>query len=110
MFYRLAAIAILLICGGAADAHGTFRCEGQIIDAGTTKAEVLGLCGRPSARIVDKVPVRAGNVGGFSRLIGYTADEQWVYDRGYGKFPAVLNFFNGRIQRIDYLPYRSGDG
>lgn len=110
MIYRSAAIAILLICCGVADAHGTFRCEGRIIDPGATEAEVLELCGRPSARILDKVPVRAGTAAGFSRLIGYAADEQWIYDRGYGKFPAVLNFFNGRIQRIDYLPYRSGDG
>ena len=109
MAYRLTFLAILLCYCGAAAAHGPLRCKGKIIDTGATVAEVLALCGSPETRIVQEVPIRAGVASGFSRLIGLTTTEQWIYDRGWGRFPAVLTIDNGKIQRIDYLPYRSGD-
>ena len=71
-------------------------------------AQVLAVCGSPKTRIIEEVPVRARGASGFSRFIGITLAEQWVYDRGWGKFPAVLWFQDGKIQRIEYLPYRSG--
>jgi hypothetical protein len=70
--------------------------------------EVLTLCGPPATRISQQAQVRARVASGFSRHIGLTTTEQWVYDRGWGRFPAVLTLDNGKVQRIDYLPYRSG--
>lgn len=105
----MAVLAFLLCCAGAADAHGTFRCKGRIIDRGATMAQVLSLCGPSSNQVIETLPVRAGTTTGFSRFIGYTTTQQWVYDRGWGRFPAVVIFRDGVVRRIEYLPYRSGD-
>ena len=110
VMYRTTVLAILLLFTGAADAYGSLRCEGRLIHVGASVAEVMALCGEPSRRIVTQVPVRAAGVlTGFTRFVGYATSEQWIYDRGWGKFPAVLHIDAGKIQRIDYLPYRSGD-
>jgi hypothetical protein len=105
--YRATVIAILLCYCGVADAYGSLRCKGKIIDTGATRAAVLALCGAPDLQVAAQVPVRARSGPGGSRFVGIAIDEQWVYDRGFGKFPAVLIFFDGRIQQVDYLPYRS---
>lgn len=105
--YRLTVIAILLCYCGAADAYGSLRCKGKIIDSGAAKATVLALCGAPDLRVTKQVPVRASSRLGGARFIGVSADEQWIYDRGFGKFPAVLSFYDGRIQQVEYLPHRS---
>ena len=55
-------------------------------------AQVQALCGSPMSRIVEEFPVRARTTRGFSRFIGITTTEQWIYDRGWGRFPAVLHF------------------
>ena len=99
----------MLLVSGAADAHGSLRCDGRLIKVGASASQVAALCGEPSQRITSRVPVRAGGVTGFARFVGYSTSEQWVYDRGWGKFPAVLHFDDGIIRRIDYLPRRSGD-
>ena len=108
VLYRTTVVAILLIYAGAADAYGTLRCKGRIVDVGDSAAQVLALCGKPEKRIVSKFPVRAATRTGFTRLAGYTTTEQWVYDRGWGKFPAVLHFDGGRLRRIEHLRHRSG--
>ena len=102
-------LAILLLYAGTADAHGSLRCKGRIVHVGDSAAKVLALCGDPSGRTVTQVPVRAAVGNGFTRFAGFSISEQWVYDRGYGKFPAVLYLFEGRIQRIEHLSQRSGD-
>ncbi len=70
--------------------------------------KILALCGPPKARIVEEIPVRHRVVTGFSRFSGITLDEQWEYDRGWGKFPAILRFQDGKLKRIEYLRLRSG--
>lgn len=107
--YRTTVLAILLFYAAAADAYGSLRCKGRLIDVGDSAADVLALCGEPARRIVTRVPIRAGVVTGFTRFAGFTTSEQWIYDRGWGKFPAVLYFDDGVIRRIDHLSYRSGD-
>ncbi len=108
MISRLTVLALMLCYCGAADAYGSLRCQGRIIDPGATMAQVLAMCGSPKTRIIEEVPVRTRVASGFSRFVGITTTEQWVYDRGWGKFPAVLWFQDGKVQRIEYLPYRSG--
>ena len=107
--YKTTVLVILLFYAGAVDAYGSLRCKGRFIDVGDSAADVLALCGEPAKRIVTQVPVRAGVLSGFTRFAGFATSEQWVYDRGWGKFPAVLHFDDGKIQRIDYLPRRTGD-
>ncbi len=110
VLYKTTVLAILLLyAGGAAEAHGSLRCKGRIVDVGDSAAKILALCGNPSGRTVTQVPVRAAVGTGFTRFAGFVTSEQWVYDRGYGKFPAVLYLFEGKIQRIEHLPQRSGD-
>ncbi len=108
--YRIVGLAALLLLLGVgdADAYGTLRCKGRIIDVGASVAKVMSLCGEPSTRLVTQVPVRTATLNGFTRFAGFATSEQWIYDRGWGKFPAVLFFDEGHVQRIDYLPRRSG--
>lgn len=101
-------LAILLSFAGAADANGSLRCKGRILNVGDTAAQVLALCGDPTSQTSSMVPVRAAVRGGFTRFAGFSTSEQWVYDRGYGKFPAVLYMYEGKIRRIEHLPFRSG--
>ena len=105
---RLTVIVLLLCYGGAADAYGSLRCQGKIIRPGTTMSQVLALCGAPRGRIVEEVPVRSRVATGFSRYSGIAVTERWEYDRGFGKFPAVLVFRDNLLRRIEYLAYRSG--
>lgn len=101
--------AILLLLAGAADAYGSLRCKGRLVDVGDSADAVLALCGEPAKRIVTHIPVRAGLVSGFTRIQDVTVAERWIYDRGWGKFPAVLHVDEGVIRRIDHLSRRSGD-
>ena len=98
---------MLCYCG-AADAYGSLRCQGKIIDTGISMTHVRAVCGSPKTRIVEAVPVRARLGSGFFRVIGIATTEQWVYDRGWGRYPAVLIFHDGKLRRIEYLRYRSG--
>ncbi len=98
---------MLCYCG-AADAYGSLRCKGKIISPGDTMTRIIALCGPPRTRIIEEVPVRSRVATGFSRFSGIILAERWVYDRGWGKFPAVLRFQDGTLKRIEYLRYRSG--
>jgi hypothetical protein len=104
-----AVLVMSFIVSNDADAYGSLRCKGRIVDVGDTTAKVLSLCGEPSTRIASQTPVRAGNVNGFTRFVGFSTSEQWVYDRGWGKFPAVLIFDDGVLRRIEHLSRRTGD-
>lgn len=105
--YKVTVITTLLLFAGVADAYGSLRCKGRFISVGDSAAKVLELCGEPGNRVVTQVPVRQGTLSGFTRFGGIATSEQWVYDRGWGKFPVVLFIDDGRIQRIDHLPRRS---
>jgi hypothetical protein len=105
---------ILFACLGvfgmsAANAAGSLRCDGKIIRTGVPAAYVLAQCGQPQNAVVQQSAARVGNVNGTSRLVGVALSEQWVYDRSYGRFPALLVFVDGTLRRIEFLPYRSGN-
>jgi len=70
VMYRTTVLAILLLYTGAADAYGSLRCKGRLIDVGANVAEVMALCGEPAKRFVTQVPVRAGVLSGFTRFAG----------------------------------------
>lgn len=99
-------IPALLVCG-AAHGAGPLRCDGKLIRPGVPAAYVLDKCGPPDFSVTEQVPRRARTATGFSRLAGISVSDQWIYDRGPGRFPAVLIIRDGRLVRIDYLPERS---
>ena len=103
---------VLLAClalsyTSAASAGTSLRCNGRIIRVGVPAAYVLAECGAPSNQVIQESVARAGTLTGSSRLIGIALSEQWIYDRGWGRFPAVLVFLDGTLRRIDFLPYPS---
>ena len=105
---RKVIVAVLaLCCWTTANAAGYLRCHGKIIRTGVPAAYVLATCGPPAYQWIREVPARARTVTGFSRLTGIAVSEQWIYDRGKGRFPAVLEFYEGKLRRIEFLPYRS---
>ena len=104
-------LACLALCyTSAANAGSSLRCNGRLISVGVPAAYVLSECGSPANQVLQDSVVRAGTVFGNSRVVGLTLSEQWVYDRGWGRFPAVLYFLDGTLKRIDFLPHRSDRG
>jgi hypothetical protein len=92
----------------AAPASSTpLRCNGRIIDEGMSAFYALTQCGEPLYTRVERGPVWARTRTGLSRIVGSYEVEHWYYDRGYGRFPAVLKITNGRIKKIEFLPHRS---
>ncbi|HEX6997162.1 MAG TPA: DUF2845 domain-containing protein [Gammaproteobacteria bacterium] len=82
------------------------RCDGKIIQRGFSVAYVLSLCGAPELHWRSEVPARARNPQGFTYFSGFSLTERLVYDRGYGRFPAELEFVDGELRRIERLPHR----
>lgn len=104
--------SLLLAClaltyTSAASAATTLRCNGRLINVGVPAAYVLSQCGAPENQVLQESLARAGTASGPTRLVGIALSEQWVYERGWGRFPAVLTFLDGTLKRIDYLPHRS---
>jgi hypothetical protein len=59
----------------------TFNCGQGFVEAGTSKADVLKLCGEPTRQI---------------------AEDQWIYERGSEQFTTTIYFeADGTIGRID---------
>ena len=107
MKYKLIVLGITFCCCAAANAAGSLRCQGKIIRAGFPAVYVLATCGPPEYQLIQEVPARSRTVTGSSRFIGIAVSEQWIYDRGKGKFPVVLEFHDGKLRRIEFLPHRS---
>jgi hypothetical protein len=91
----------------AASAEPSLRCNGRIMRVGVPAAYILSECGAPSNLTIQETTARAGTVNGSTRVVGLTLSEQWIYERGWGRFPAVLLFLDGTLKRIEYLPHRS---
>ena len=105
---RLLVLACLALSyTSAATASPSLRCNGRIMRVGVPAAYVLSQCGAPENQVIQESVARAGTLTGSSRLIGIALSEQWVYDRGFGRFPAVLVFLDGTLRRIDFIPHRS---
>lgn len=80
-----------------------FRCDGELVDIGETKAEVLIECGRPDwkTRWVEEVIEHAGSV----EALRFTLDkEQWLYNLGPQRFMRILLFEGGRLVEVDTGP------
>ena len=107
MRHLLLLACLALAYSSAANAEPSLRCKGRIVRVGVPAAYVLSECGAPANQTIQETTARAGTVDGRSRVVGLTLSEQWIYERGWGRFPAVLIFLDGTLKRIDYLPHRS---
>lgn len=76
---RAGALLVLGLVASTATANATFRCGGRLIRPGITQAEVLKLCGPPTSKTEETVPVRSGDLGGGSRVVGDTTTSRWTY-------------------------------
>jgi hypothetical protein len=79
-------VSLAMVASSSALAQGgtetdTFNCGQGFIEAGTSAAEVLRMCGEPTTRL---------------------AEDQWVYDRGPDQFTTTVYFeADGTVGRID---------
>ncbi|MGI9204965.1 MAG: DUF2845 domain-containing protein [Woeseiaceae bacterium] len=110
MILRITVVTLMLAYCGTADAYGSLRCKGKIIDVGMSMNKVLALCGKPDSRKIEQAPVRHRNVIGFSSYSGISHTELLEYNRGWGKFPVVLRFEDETLRRVEYGERRSGAG
>lgn len=90
----------------AARADDTLRCGNALITVGMVGPQVIAKCGQPTDKNVAEVPQRVRRSGGRSAVIGTLRVERWTYDRGYGKFPALLTFEQGKLKSIELLTAR----
>jgi hypothetical protein len=100
----------MLVYCGTADAYGSLRCKGKIIDVGMSMDKIFALCGEPDRRQFEQTPVRSRNISGFSRFSGISHTELWEYSRGWGKFPVLLRFQDETLKRVEYGEHRSAAG
>ena len=96
----------LSMAASAAVADDTLRCGNAIIDVGMVAEQVVDRCGEPKSKVVEDVPVRQRTKSGGVNTIGSTRVERWTYDRGYGQFPALLTFEEGKLKSIELLTRR----
>jgi hypothetical protein len=90
----------------AALGQDTMRCDRVLIRVGMIAAEVAAKCGEPKSKRVEEIPVRARNALGAVNVVGVAKIETWLYDRGYGQFPAELKFEEGKLKSVEYLTGR----
>ena len=107
MKHLLLLACLALFYTSATNAEPSLRCNGRLVKVGVPAAYVLSECGAPANQTIQETTARAGTVYGGSRVVGLALSEQWIYERGWGRFPAVLIFLDGTLRRIDFLPHRS---
>ena len=82
------------------------RCDGGLVEPGDTPSTVTRRCGPPLLR--DTIGLAPGapapSVGDAPVL--EVPIEQWVYDRGTGRFVAIVTLRDGRIEAIEDGPRR----
>ncbi|HZL93726.1 MAG TPA: DUF2845 domain-containing protein [Vicinamibacterales bacterium] len=104
MLVRWLISAVLGLVVAAAAADDSMRCTtGGIIDVGMIADQVVAKCGQPKSKEVEDVPIRARTAAGGVNVIGTARIERWVYERGYGQFPARLTFEEGKLKTIELL-------
>jgi len=101
---RTAAAAVIFSSlAWPAAALDTLRCGNALITVGMVAPQVVAKCGPPSTKTAEDVPIRVRRANGLSGTVGVARIEHWVYDRGFGKFPAKLTFDEGKLKQIELL-------
>ena len=99
-------VAIAVVLAAAAAADDVMRCGTAIVDVGMTMGQVVAKCGEPASKEVETTPVKRRTASGAVTTSGTTSIERWTYDRGYGQFPALLTFEQGKLRSIELLARR----
>jgi hypothetical protein len=103
-------VIVVVALGGlgslAARADDSIRCGNALITVGMVASQVTAKCGEPKDRSVTQVPQRVRRSNGTSAVTGTVSVERWTYDRGYGQFPALLTFEEGKLKSIELLTKR----
>lgn len=103
----LALVAVLgVLVAVVARADDSMRCGSVLITVGMVGPQVIAKCGQPKDKNVTEVPQRARRSNGSSAVVGTLRVERWTYDRGYGQFPALLTFEEGKLKSIELLTSR----
>lgn len=96
----------LLLLAPAARAATSMICNGSIISTGTSKLDLLGKCGEPTAsdsQIEERLSLSGSNDTSSAtttqKRITVTV-EHWVYDFGSGSFVRTLTLENGKLVGI----------
>lgn len=106
----LVAALSTLIAGGTPASEpttGSMRCGTYLVYVGDPKYEVLNRCGEPhSATLVGERVRRLAVPYG---PLHYSTEslvpvEEWIYERGYGRFIRILTFEGGTLKRIELGP------
>lgn len=102
-----AAVAAAVLCTVpglvARAADDVLRCGGSLVTVGMVAAQVVAKCGEPKTKSVEEVPIRVRRQTGAVNTIGVTQVERWTYDRGYGQFPALLTFEEGKVKSLEIV-------
>ncbi|MBS2025391.1 MAG: DUF2845 domain-containing protein [Deltaproteobacteria bacterium] len=108
--FALAALASALLASLPARASSSFRCDGKVIEVGTTQLDLLMACGRASfedSRIDDRLSVQQPNGPGtpFQRRSLQVNVNTWTYDFGSTRFVMTVTLERGRITAISEGSY-----
>jgi len=101
----------LLLCGALAASLGApahadddvMRCGSKLVQTGIDGKQVLALCGEPTQRTTEEVPVLARRANGTTFVNGKVTVEVWTYHRGSSRFPARLKFEDGKLVSIEFV-------
>jgi hypothetical protein len=96
----IAAALVALTCATAA-ADDSLVCGNSLATVGMVAGEVVARCGEPKTKAVEDIPIRVRHPNGTVGTAGIQHIERWTYDRGYGKFPALLTFEDGKLRSIE---------
>ena len=99
----LAAAAMALAGAVAANADDSLMCSNSLVTVGMVAGEIVARCGEPKTIAAEDIPIRVRNANGTVGTAGIQHIERWTYDRGYGKFPALLTFEEGKLRSIELL-------
>ena len=93
LFFATMVISLILFMAVPTFAQTVYtaRCGTRIIQAGSTKSEVLKACGKPTTRTEGR--------------IGTGGSDTWTYNRGPGKFMGVIRFTGGKVSSISKKDY-----
>jgi hypothetical protein len=100
---RTAGVCVAVLTLQAAHADSSLMCGNSLVSVGMVAAQVVAKCGEPKDKAVTEEPIRVRNANGAVVVGGTRRLEHWTYDRGYGRFPALLKFEDGQLESIDLL-------
>lgn len=99
----LVLIQALTVAPPARADDDTLRCGSKLVSPGIERESVLKLCGEPAARKSELVPQYVRNANGVVIQVGTVNMEYWTYDRGSGRFAALLTFEEGKLVSIEFV-------